>query len=66
MADGTVTLSSAAATTRFGLGKGGSVRSATDRLTDEGHLVVANRPSGLATVDPFLGAWLRGGSAEPD
>ncbi|MBA2349373.1 MAG: hypothetical protein H0V81_13880 [Solirubrobacterales bacterium] len=67
VADGTVTLTSGAATTRFGLGKGGSVRTATDRLTDEGHLVAAAyAPAGLTTVDPFLRAWLQRGSDEPD
>lgn len=67
VADGGVTLTSAAAAIRFGLGKGGSVRTATDRLTDEGHLAAApDAPSGLTPVDPFLGEWLRRGSAEPN
>lgn len=66
VADGSVALTSSAARSRFGLGNGGSVRSATDRLTDEGHLVLdPSAASGLAPVDPFLGDWLRRGSALP-
>lgn len=45
---------------RFGLARGGSTKSAIDRLFAEGHLVQdeATR-TGWRVVDPFLAAWLR-------
>lgn len=56
----TVALGSRDAETRFGLVKGGSTKSAVDRLFADGHLVEdpATR-TGWRVVDPFLGGWLR-------
>ena len=56
----TVALGSREAEARFGLAKGGSTRTAVDRLYADGHLVEdpATR-TGWRIVDPFLGTWLR-------
>jgi hypothetical protein len=53
-------LGSREADARFGLAKGGSAKSALDRLVADGHLVEdgATR-TGWRIGDPFLSAWLR-------
>lgn len=56
----TVALTSREAEVRFGLVKGGSIRSAVTRLAGDGHLVEDNATqTGWRVVDPFLAAWLR-------
>ena len=60
VAQRTVALGSKDAEARFGLAKGGSAKSALDRLVADGHLI--EDPSvrtGWRVVDPFLSAWLR-------
>jgi hypothetical protein len=56
----TVALGSKEADARFGLAKGGSAKTALDRLVSDGHLVddPATR-TGLRVGDPFLATWLR-------
>lgn len=60
IAQRTVALTGAEASTRFGLRKSGSTAVAVDRLVRRGHIAVdpAQR-SGWRIVDPLLGAWLR-------
>ncbi|MEA2392718.1 MAG: hypothetical protein QOJ82_609 [Solirubrobacteraceae bacterium] len=60
IAQRTVALGSRDAYARFGLAKGGSTKTAVDRLFGDGHLLGdASTRSGWRIVDPFLGAWLR-------
>ena len=56
----TVALGSREAAERFGLGKGGSSRTAVERLFGDGHLMRdAMTRTGWRIVDPFFAAWLR-------
>jgi uncharacterized protein len=58
----TVALAGREAANRFGLSKSGSTQVAVERLFAEGHLAADDSArSGWRIVDPFLGAWLRGG-----
>lgn len=60
IADNQVTLSSNAATERYGLVRGRTTAAAADKLVRDGHLVkAAATVSGYRIVDPFLAAWLR-------
>lgn len=56
----TIALGGREADLRFGLAKGGSAKSAVDRLFRDGHLVEdGSTRTGWRIVDPFLSAWLR-------
>ncbi|MDP9344771.1 MAG: hypothetical protein M3P44_03435 [Actinomycetota bacterium] len=62
IAQRSIALGSREAESRFGLARGGSTRSAVDRLFADGHVIEdeATR-TGWRVVDPFLAAWLRDG-----
>jgi hypothetical protein len=60
IAQRTVALGGRDAAERFGLAKGGSSRTAVDRLFGDGHLMRDEETrTGWRIVDPFLAAWLR-------
>jgi hypothetical protein len=60
VAQRTIPIGGREADARFGLLRGGSTRSAVDRLFAEGHLVPDETTrTGWRVVDPFLAVWLR-------
>jgi hypothetical protein len=60
IAQRTLALGGREADARFGLARGGSSKTAVDRLFADGHLVEdGSTRTGWRIVDPFLGAWLR-------